>query len=716
MKQKVQTRDSMSLVNSSILHTKKSLFLIYFSRTSSITKKMRPTDESSPDVSWLQTTTTGTTPSKYTPSIKNGNFPSISEFNPTLLGHATTNLNGNSDLLNAYDTKVANLQDKLLENERENQKTQILQENVNKILLQNSDLEIDRLKNDIKKFKNQVDILNKENKKYQVELTHVKSEMAIIGSEPVDENVLLELKKRGPNLTVRQIAELRLFDILKPISVELEEKNSQLEKLFKKCKNFEQICSDNQISIESVSQMKNNYVEQLTRNRLELVDAKNQLATFENLKKDFSVSEIQLKTATDKISTLTQQLLDKKSSYDLELKNRIKAEKELAVIKEQLSLVSSDKKYLEGDKINFESKLLTLESEANIRWKEFENLKIQFSQETQAHAKAQARLIDLNNRNERLEKELSDTRKLVSTTDNFNKEVTLRAQHDTDLIHQKLENSVLQKNLAEEKSKKLENQLNFIRDDFERLKSVYQKDVKILESNLNDSEKRSEIYMSESLKISSKLKESEIDVSTLQTQLQILYDKMNNTEKKYDLLYNKSKKAVEEFDYNNINVPGIEDLEQAIHDQPFSTAVILARRLFQVQSQGQPNFQTAQTNTLKSQKLSKLKKSNENLLKNDLQNMLKLTNQVSKLRAVLKQVVSIDSDENRLLNLQQEYEKLKGTIYEGQNTKFVLDKLVAEKAGNVVSKHFLSEDKDMDGHDEEEFEIYEEAVHPVNIS
>ena len=48
--------------------------------------------------------------------------------------------------------------------------------------------------------------------------------MAIIGSEPVDENVLLELKKRGPNLTVRQIAELRLFDILKPISVELEEK------------------------------------------------------------------------------------------------------------------------------------------------------------------------------------------------------------------------------------------------------------------------------------------------------------------------------------------------------------------------------------------------------------------------------------------------------------------------------------------------------------
>lgn len=686
---------------------------------------MRQTDESSPDVSWLQTTTTtGTTPSKYTPSIKNGqtgftDFAPISELDPALLKAPTKNL------YEIYDTKISDLQDKLLQNEREKDTTKILSENANKLLLQNSDLEIERLKDEIANLKNKVASSTKENKKYFSELTSVKAEMAIIGSEPVNEQVLLELKKRG-NLTTRQVAELRLFDILKPLYIELEEKNIQLKKLFSKCKNFEQICSENQVSIEGVSQMKNNYVEQLTRNRLELVDAKNQLARYESLSKEHTLNLSQLKSAKDQITSLSHQLEDKKVSHHQELNYRIKSEKELAVIREQLNLVTSDKKYLESDKIAYESKLSSVEAESNIRWKELENLKIKLAQEAQSKIRSETRNLELSSRIERLEKEVDDSRKMLSSTDNFNKQVTMRAQHDTDLVHEKLANMVTQKNLFEEKNKSLKSEIIAIKDDFERIKRIYEKDTQILEDNLLAAERRSESFMTEKLQIKSKLGESEIDVETLQKQLQVLYNKVNSSEDKFNRLYQATRQSInqKEFDFKTVDIPGIDDLEQAIHDRPFSTAVVLARRLFQIQGGSAEANNTNALSTIKSSsskqiKLNKLKKSNENLIKTDLQNMLKITNQVSKLRAILKQIMSIETDNDKLLSLQQEYAKLSGTSFEdkNENTRYLLNNLKAEKLSNVVSKEVFSkfDASNVSELSDDNFELYQEAVHPVNL-
>lgn len=357
--------------------------------------------ESSPDISWLNTNTTGTTPSKSgsTPLTLKSNFPSISELDPNLLKNVKTNLvaasnnkenrhpevglspsklfqktnlenpnygNGigqiKSGLLNIYDNKISDLQNKLINNERAFLEEKNMINHTNHVLLANNDLEIDRLRSESNQMKDKIQKLIQENKKYFAELTNLKSEMMILGSEPVDSEIIQELKNRG-NLTVRQIAECRLHDILRPIYLDLKEKNLQNKRLYEKCKNFEQICADSKISIEGVNKMKNEYTEQITRNRLEMMDLKNQLNKYENLSKVSEQNAVKLAAANDAINSLQSQLKNSESSHHQELNYRIKAEKELAVVKEQLNLVSSDKKYLEGDKITYMSKLNSLESD-----------------------------------------------------------------------------------------------------------------------------------------------------------------------------------------------------------------------------------------------------------------------------------------------------------------------------------------------------------------
>ena len=240
--------------------------------------------ESSPEVSWLQTNSSKTTTplkttassiSITTPTNNPQQFPSHIKNLPDF--SSTTHIKSN--LLNKYDTKIHNLQSKIIHNEQNYNLDRQIFENAQKTLLANAELEIQRLKEDLSASSKKYDSIKSENKKFKTELVSLKSEMQLLGSDPVDDTVINDMKRRG-NLTVRQVAEIRLHTILKPILLDLEGKNRQVEKLFEKCQGFEQLCEDNKVSVDSVTKMKSGYQEQLTRNRIELMDCRNQLTKY----------------------------------------------------------------------------------------------------------------------------------------------------------------------------------------------------------------------------------------------------------------------------------------------------------------------------------------------------------------------------------------------------------------------------------------------------
>lgn len=138
-------------------------------------------------------------------------------------------------------------------------------------------------------------------------------------------------------------------------------------------------------------------------------------------------------------------------------------------------------------------------------------------------------------------------------------------------------------------------------------------------------------------------------MDALQSQLQILHEKLNR-HNSIEL-----RPGSKTFDLANLNVPGIDDLEQEVHTHPFGTAVRLARRLHELHHN--PNAIETASNT-KIRKQLALKTTNENKLKADVQNLLALGTQVKQMRAVLKNLATVENDAVRMKTLETEYKDI----------------------------------------------------------
>ena len=381
-------------------------------------------------------------------------------------------------------------------------------------------------------------------------------------------------------------------------------------------------------------------------------------------------------------------------------------------------MITSDKKYLEASTLANTSKIHQLEGDLSTSWKEIEGLKMKNSLLQQDKIRLETSAIELKTRIERSEKELLQSRQLLTHTDQFNKEISLRAQHDTDIVHEKLSHIVTAKNLVEEENRKLNLQVLENKEESIRLKNIYDKDLKIMEQNLLEAERRAEIYMSEKLKEAYQKQKYEADVLTLQNQLQILFSKVTNSEEKYNhLLEHTNKLNASEFDVTSLDIPGIDDLEQALHDRPYATAILLAKRIYQLQGHlsttelknqlSRDNFSKKSGNTtsnLKKKKLEKLKQTNESLLKKDLQDLLSLNSQVGKMRGILSQLMKMEGGSKN----EQEMIKKASLAYQQLESS---TKQQNSESRNKVS-HVISSDSNFEEEIVEE-PIYQEYVTEV---
>ena len=224
--------------------------------------------ESSPDVSWLQTTTSATTPSK--------SIPTPTDF---------LKLAQDNQLKAKYDSKIQKLQADLLQKERELEIYRITLEKTSKTQELTNEIHQKDLKEKLFDTDKILEKLKSENKQLNSELSSLKTEMAVLGSEPVSEKVIDQLKKRK-HQSVRQIAEIRLFEVLKPYLISVAEKDSLINKLSDKLEALEKFRSENEDAFLSAQEIKNSYQDQITRQRLEIVDARNRLVESEHIVKE----------------------------------------------------------------------------------------------------------------------------------------------------------------------------------------------------------------------------------------------------------------------------------------------------------------------------------------------------------------------------------------------------------------------------------------------
>ena len=151
-------------------------------------------------MSWLQTTSAATTPSKSNPTPTD--FLKLAQDN---------------QLKAKYDSKIQKLQADLLQKERELEIFRITLDKTSKTQEYTNDLYQKQLKEELNDLEQLNGRLKCENKSLNTELSGLKTEMMVLGSEPVSEKVIESLKKRG-HQSVRQIAEIRLFEVLRPYS------------------------------------------------------------------------------------------------------------------------------------------------------------------------------------------------------------------------------------------------------------------------------------------------------------------------------------------------------------------------------------------------------------------------------------------------------------------------------------------------------------------
>merc|ERR1712226_1356890 len=190
----------------------------------------------------------------------------------------------------------------------------------------------------------------------------------------------------------------------------------------------------------------------------------------------------------------------------------------------------------------------------------------------------------------------------------------------------------------ENRLSKMEKDLYDSRQESVRLKSIYDKDVDLLENQLLDAQRSQESLEVDRLRAVAKVKEAAIDITTLQDQLQLMY-KQNS---KNSGVFENFEESSKNFNLTDMNVPGIDDLEEAIHNKPFATAIILAKRLHELYHDPEKANHTASNTKLRKQLA--LKSSNENRLRNDVNSLLQLGNQVGKMRTLLKNLSAVDSD------------------------------------------------------------------------
>ena len=254
---------------------------------------------------------------------------------------------------------------------------------------------------------------------------------------------------------------------------------------------------------------------------------------------------------------------------------------------------------------------------------------------------------------ERTEKELSVTRRQLAEQNQTAREATLRAQHDTDLTHEKMVHLQNSKVELEDRLSKMEKDLFDSRQESVRIKSIYEKDVDLLENQLLEAQRSQEAIEVDRLRAIAKVKEAAIDIGTLQDHLQLMHQQ--NSKNPMDQ-QNFEQNLSKTFNLADLNVPGIDDLEESVHNKPFATAIILAKRLHELYHDPEKANHTASNTKLRKQLV--LKQSNENKLKNDVQNLLQLGSQVQKMRTLLKNLSTVDNNKGRLQELEYEYKKL----------------------------------------------------------
>jgi len=587
----------------------------------------------STDVSWLQTTSAATTPSKSNPTPTD--FLKLAQDN---------------QLKAKYDSKIQKLQADLLQKERELEIFRITLDKTSKTQEYTNDLYQKQLKEELNDSEQLNGRLKSENKSLNTELSGLKTEMMVLGSEPVSEKVIDSLKKRG-HQSVRQIAEIRLFEVMRPYLLEKKEQEKVVARLSDQLETLEQFRNENEGVYATAEAIKNQYKDQITRQRLEIVDARTRLTDSEHLVKEGQMLRVQNEENKRAIANLSHELAHSEEKFNHELNLRIKLEKELAVVGQQLTMTSSDKQFLERDRQDEKSKNHGLNLDLQTQWKELEQQRLQVQRAREQNAQNECKLLETVNRLDRNEKELLTTRRQLGEQNQTAREATLRAQHDTDLAHEKMVHLQNAKADFEEKLVKIEKDLYESRQDSTRLKNIYDKDVDLLETQLLEAQRSQESLEVDRLRAVAKVKEAAIDINTLQDQLQIMYKQS-------------SKNSIENFDQNTIksfnladmNVPGIEDLEESVHNKPFATAIILAKRLHELYHDPEKANNTASNTKLRKQVA--LKSSNENRLRSDVQNLLQLGGQVGKMRILLKNLAAVDSDKGRIKELEYEYKKL----------------------------------------------------------
>merc|ERR1719483_345005 len=314
-------------------------------------------------------------------------------------------------------------------------------------------------------------------------------------------------------------------------------------------------------------------------------------------------------------------------------------------------MTSSDKLFLERDRQDEKSKNHGLNLDLQTQWKELEQQRLQVQRAREQNAQNECKLLETVNRLDRNEKELLTTRRQLGEQNQTAREATLRAQHDTDLAHEKMVHLQNAKVDFEEKMVKIEKDLYESRQDSNRLKNIYEKDVDLLETQLLEAQRSQESLEVDRLRAVAKVKEAAIDINTLQDQLQIMYKQSSKNS-----IENFDQSTIKSFKLADMNVPGIEDLEESVHNKPFATAIILAKRLHELYHDPEKANNTASNTKLRKQVA--LKSSNENRLRSDVQNLLQLGGQVGKMRILLKNLAAVDSDKARIKELEYEYKKL----------------------------------------------------------
>ena len=317
--------------------------------------------------------------------------------------------------------------------------------------------------------------------------------MKLLGCEPVDDDVIKVLQKRK-NLTLRQIAEIRLHEILKNLKYELREKNSHIQRLEMTNQHFKKEISTKQPV--NVTNLQN----QISKMKIQISDYENQLTELNDHRLNSKRFSTELEEKSSQISILSNDLESTKSKYSITLDEKIKLEKELAVTKSELSVLKTDNNYLKSDKIDNSAKNKSLEYDLQNQWKNLEKLKFELVQIRQEKSVAEAKVIEKSARIESLENEASKLRKELEFQGQTGREITMKAQHDTDLTHEKLKNMQKVNSDLEIEISKLQQNLFDFKNLAESSKVVYEKDVKILEQQLLDSERDKEASKTDKLK------------------------------------------------------------------------------------------------------------------------------------------------------------------------------------------------------------------------